>query len=101
MRNAKRSIGVIVGCAVLVSASCVLAQDWPQWRGVNRDGKTTGFAAPQVWPKALVQKWKVPVGAGDATPALVGDKFYVFTRQGDDEVALCLSAADGKELWQN
>jgi hypothetical protein len=21
-----------------------LAQDWPQWRGVNRDAKTTGAA---------------------------------------------------------
>jgi hypothetical protein len=23
---------------VLICAHCLLAQDWPQWRGANRDG---------------------------------------------------------------
>jgi outer membrane protein assembly factor BamB len=101
MTGANRSIGVIAGVAVLLSASLLVAQDWPQWRGPNRDGKVTGFTAPQTWPKELAQKWKTMVGSGDATPALVGDKLYVFVRQGDDEVTLCLNAADGKELWKD
>jgi outer membrane protein assembly factor BamB len=101
MGNANRSIGVIVGCVVLIGAACVFAQDWPQWRGTNRDGKVNGFTAPATWPKELIEKWKITVGLGDATPALVGDKLYVFARQGEDEVTLCLNAADGKELWQN
>jgi outer membrane protein assembly factor BamB len=83
-----------------VSASCALAQDWPQWRGANRDAKASGFSAPKTWPKELTRKWKVPVGLGDATPALVGNKLYVFARQDDDEVIRCLDAANGKELWQ-
>ena len=41
------------------------------------------------------------MGSGDATPALVGDKLYVFARPGDDEVTLCLNAGDGKELWRD
>jgi outer membrane protein assembly factor BamB len=41
------------------------------------------------------------VGFADATPALVGDKLFVFARQGSDEVILCLDAGSGKELWQN
>jgi outer membrane protein assembly factor BamB len=77
------------------------ADDWPQWRGANRDAKVAGFTAPKTWPKELTQKWKVSVGGGDATPALVGDKLYVFTRQGGDEVIRCLDAATGKELWQD
>jgi outer membrane protein assembly factor BamB len=77
------------------------ADDWPQWRGANRDAKVAGFNAPKTWPKELTQKWKVSVGGGDATPALVGDKLYVFTRQGGDEVIRCLDAATGKELWQD
>ena len=101
MKNANRSIGVIVGCVVLISAGYIFAQDWPQWRGPNRDGKVTGFTAPQTWPKALTQKWKTTVGSGDATPALVGEKLYVFARQGEEEVTLCLSAANGRELWQD
>ena len=101
MTGANRSIGVMVGCVVLIGATRAGAQDWPQWRGPNRDGKVAGFTAPQTWPEALTQKWRTTVGSGDATPALVGDKLYVFARQGDDEVTLCLDAGDGKELWQD
>ena len=101
MKSAKRwAVALVIG-GILASATCALAQDWPQWRGANRDGKVTGFTAPEKWPAALTQKWKVAVGTGDATPALVGDKLYVFARQGDDEVTLCLNAADGKEVWKD
>src|SRR5262249_52223621 len=55
---------------------------------------------PRTWPKELTQKWKVTVGQGDSSPALVGDKLYVFARQGGDEVILCLDAGTGKEIWK-
>ena len=100
MRNAIRSVVAIACGVVLMSATWAQAQDWPQWRGANRDGKVAGFTAPEKWPSALAPKWKTTVGSGDATPALVGDKLYVFARQGDDEVTLCLTAADGKEVWR-
>jgi len=101
MKHANRSIGAMAGGLILFCAACAFAQDWPQWRGPDRDGKAAGFTAPQTWPTELKQGWKVTVGAGDATPALVGDKLYVFARQGDEEVILCLNAADGKEVWRD
>ena len=101
MRHAMRSIGVVASCAFLIGAAAAFGQDWPQWRGPNRDGKASDFTAPKTWPKALIQKWKVPVGQGDSSPALLGDKLYVFARQGGDEVLLCLNAADGKEIWRD
>ena len=65
----------------IVAGLCLLtlslqAADWPQWRGPNRDAKAAGLEAPKTWPTALAHKWKVVVGPGDATPALVGDKLY-------------------------
>src|SRR5579859_5860495 len=101
MRSANPGTGLILGCVAMLIAGSVHGQDWPQWRGPNRDAKATGFTAPKTWPKELTQKWKISVGEGVATPALVGDKLYVFCRQGGDEVIRCLSAADGKELWQD
>ena len=77
MRNASMTKGVLMGCAMLLSTSGVGAQDWPQWRGSHRDAKATGFNVPTNWPKDLTQKWKVTVGTGDATPALVGDRFLI------------------------
>ena len=77
------------------------AQDWPQWLGANRDASVSGFKAPNSWPSKLDQKWKVTVGDGVATPALVGNKVYVFARESGAEILRCLDAASGKELWQD
>lgn len=100
MKYAYKFICLISAVLVLVCVSSVFAQDWSQWRGVNRDGKITKFSAPKTWPTVFTQRWKTVVGLGDAAPVLVGQKLYVFTRQGDNEVALCLDAATGKELWK-
>ena len=77
------------------------AQDWPQWRGPARDGAATGFAAPAVWPEALTQAWYVEVGAGYATPILVGDDLWLFVRQGEEEVVLSLDPGTGATRWRS
>jgi len=101
MKDIKESVGMAIGIVILLGAGCLWAQDWPQWRGPNRNGKVSGYSAPQSWPKELTQEWKVAVGLGDATPALVGDKLYAFGRQDANEVILCLDTASGRTLWQN
>ncbi len=93
-------MAVISACALVVGAFGALAQDWPQWRGPNRDARVTGFTTPKTWPKDLTQKWKVTVGEGVATPSLAGDRLYVFARQEGGEITRCLDPSTGKELWQ-
>jgi outer membrane protein assembly factor BamB len=88
---------LVLGLAALTAA----AGDWPQWRGPDRDARAVGFAVPAAWPKAPAKKWATPVGEGVSSPALVGDKVYVFTREGGDEVLRCLNAADGSEVWKD
>src|SRR6516225_7048602 len=101
MRNGTSMKGAMVACVLLFASSSVRAQDWPQWRGPNRDAKVTGFNTPGTWPKQLTEKWKVTVGEGVATPALVGDRLYVFSREGGNEMVRCLNADTGKEIWQD
>lgn len=101
MKKTKFPIFLLIGSVILLSAGFVAAQDWPQWRGPNRDGKVKGFAEPKEWPSEMTLKWKTTVGLGDSTPALVGNRLYVFTRQGDEEVNLCLDAQTGRELWKD
>ena len=81
-------------------ATVAAAQDWPQWRGPNRDGAVASFSAPTSWPAALTELWKVDVGLGYATPLLVGDRLYVFTRQGNDEVMMALDPGSGDVIWR-
>jgi outer membrane protein assembly factor BamB len=97
MRHTRIAAGVIFGCVTI--GTIVSLADWPQWRGENRDGRVTDFTVPAQWPKEPKQAWSVQVGDGVATPALVGDRLYVFSRQNDNEVTRCLQAADGKEVW--
>jgi outer membrane protein assembly factor BamB len=101
MKKTNLNISTLTALLIVAVAFVANAQDWPQWMGPGRDGKVTGFKAPKTWPKELKAEWKIPVGLGDASPVLAGKKLYSFTRQGTDEVVLCLDATSGKELWQN
>jgi len=98
MKISKQAYLAVAGVVAVLFVGQVLGQDWPQWRGPGRDGKAA-FKAPEAWPKALAEKWRVNVGAGDSSPVLVGDKVYICARVGGDEVTRCLNAADGKEIW--
>jgi outer membrane protein assembly factor BamB len=76
------------------------AADWPQWRGPARDGIVPGLSSRTAWPDALKPGWKVSVGIGHASPVVVGDRVFVFSRQADDEVVQALELGTGKVLWK-
>src|SRR5262245_10933337 len=94
----------IVAVGVLGLASYNQAQgpaaEWTQWRGPNRDSTLAAFTPPAQWPEKLIQRWKVEVGLGYATPLVTGNRIYMFSRQGDNEVMSALDADSGKVLWQ-
>jgi outer membrane protein assembly factor BamB len=95
----RKNLGVLV-CAVGLIAGCSLwAQDWPQWRGPNRDGETR-FSEPKAWPEKLTTTWKVAVGEGYASPIFAGGRILQFARQGDNEVAMSVDPESGKILWR-
>jgi outer membrane protein assembly factor BamB len=43
----------------------------------------------------------VPVGIGHASPVVVGDRVYQFSREGEDEVVQALELATGKRVWRH
>jgi outer membrane protein assembly factor BamB len=89
---------VLIGSAASAIGQS-LAQDYPQWRGRDRDGSASAFTKPKSWPETLTRKWSVEVGEGCATPIVNGNTVYSFTRRGGDEVMSALDASTGKELW--
>jgi len=76
------------------------AGEYFQWRGANRDGAVASFNEPQSWPEKLTQRWKVEVGTGYATPLVVGNRIYIFSRKGDNEVMMALDPQNGKTVWE-
>jgi len=98
MKKERLILSIVI--LILICQGNIYSQDWPQFRGPSRDSKVTGFKAPASWPAELKLQWKDTVGTGDATPVLVGKNIYLNTRQGDNEVILCIDAASGKEIWK-
>jgi outer membrane protein assembly factor BamB len=99
IRRVLIAVVVLTGMALPLDAQRPAA-DWPQWRGANRDGAVM-FPEPAAWPERLTQKWKVEVGSGYATPLVVGNRIYQFSRQGDNEVMIALDPDTGKEVWKS
>jgi outer membrane protein assembly factor BamB len=89
----------------LVAAAVTTGQnapeDYPQWRGRLRDGSASAFVEPVSWPDTLTRRWRVDVGEGYATPVVVGDTAYVFTRRDEREGITALNALTGVERWRS
>jgi len=99
-RNNRRQFAILLAFAVTSAACSTHAQDWPQYLGPNRNARVASFKVPKAWPKRFKQEWKVDVGDGVGTPALVGNRLYTFTREDPYEVVRCLDATSGKQLWE-
>lgn len=79
----------------------IVADDWPQWQGTNRDGVSTETGLMQEWPKGGPPlAWKIDdLGGGYSSPAVVDGKLYGMSTKGDDEIVWCLSESDGSQVW--
>ena len=92
----------IAGIVILSKALPVFADNWPQWRGPQRDGISheTGLLGewPKEGPKLL---WRVEnIGRGYSTPAVVNDRLYLMASEGlDNEFVEALDVHDGKRMW--
>jgi outer membrane protein assembly factor BamB len=77
-------------------------QDWPQWRGQERDGVCRETGLRLDWDKGEPPVvWKQPIGRGYSQVAVADGRLYTMDQQGNEERILCLDAATGKELWSH
>lgn len=83
------------------SAVGLSGQDWPQWRGPNRDGSAPEAGAAENWPDKLKPVWKVKVGEGHSSPVVSGNRVFQFARAGENEVILGFDLAGGKKLFEH
>jgi outer membrane protein assembly factor BamB len=95
----------------------LLADDWPQWLGPQRDGVWRETGIVKTFPEdGLSLRWRTTIGAGYAGPAVAKGRVYVHDRQlatgasnpenpfgrggipGTERV-LCLNEKDGRLIW--
>ena len=91
---------LLVGGLLGVSLSA-RADDWPQWRGPNRDGISKETGLLKAWPKdGPKQLWKNDqVGGGYSTPSVVGNRVYLMGDKNDEEYLIALDVETGKQVW--
>ncbi len=115
MLSSRTLFGLAVFCAML--SPCLLAEDWPQWRGAKRDGVWREGGIVTSLPAKLAYKWRRPIGGGYSGPVVAGGRVYVTDRllatgvrnpddpfqkeklQGGERV-LCLDSKTGAEIWK-
>jgi outer membrane protein assembly factor BamB len=89
--------------AALLNAglSTVCADDWPQFRGPQRDNVSRETGLLNSWPEGGPKRlWlSTNLGAGYSGPAIVGEKLFILGQRADAQWLLCLEARSGKELW--
>jgi glucose dehydrogenase len=82
------------------------ADDWPQWRGPNRDGAWNEIGIMESFPtNGLRMAWRAPIGPGYSSPVVADHRVYVTdiqaVRPTAKERVLCFDEANGKRLWSH
>jgi len=88
---------------LLFATTLAHAENWPGWRGPNRDGITADRGVPLRWSATEDVAWKARLpGAGSSNPIVWGDRVFVTASEGPkhDELHLVsLSLKTGAVLW--
>ena len=99
----------IVACAVtalLLGVVPAWAEDWPEWRGAGRQGAWNETGILDQFPDGgLKVRWRTPIRAGYAGPAVAGGRVFVVDAQRSLESmavverAVALDEETGAVLW--
>ena len=100
-----RRIALVATVLVWTATSAAVAEDWPQFRGLNRDGISPETGLLAAWPEdGPPELWRVPIGEGYSAPSVVGDRLYTMYAGEEDgeavEYAAAFDAGSGAELWR-
>jgi outer membrane protein assembly factor BamB len=99
----RRTLAAVLLCFTTLP---LLAADWPQWRGPDRDGISKETGLLKQWPKEGPKlAWKANLGgAGYGSPVVVGEKLFILAAEDDkggkQEFALCLNTKNGEQVWK-
>jgi len=87
---------------LLLCATPVHADDWPQFRGPSGSGKGAGAEAPVEWGPEKNVRWRTPLGgAGNSSPIVSKGSVFVTVAadKGKKRSLACLDRKTGAVLW--
>ncbi|MEM7012405.1 MAG: PQQ-binding-like beta-propeller repeat protein [Verrucomicrobiota bacterium] len=84
-------------------SGCLMAENWPGWRGPTGDGISAEKNLPKAWSKTENIAWRAPIdGEGHSSPIVWGDRVFLTTSltEKNERRLLCLNRLDGKTIWE-
>ncbi len=86
----------------LLGAGYLRADDWPQWRGPERNGISAESGWLAGWPEGGAPRvaWRAQVGKGHSAISVVGQRAYTAGWDGEKDTVFCLDAATGAVKWK-
>ena len=94
--------GIFCGGTSLLKPNMDLTEDWPQWRGPNRDGVSRTARLEKTWPESGPKEvWRRPIGEGFSGISIANSRVYTMYSTESTEFAVSLDAADGHEIWKS
>ncbi len=104
MLTIKKRIRLVVLALGLASmATIVHAENWPQFRGPNRDGISTEKGLLRAWPEGGPEVlWSTEVGQGYSAAAIHDGKVFFndYDEGGSEWQVRSVKLDDGSELWR-
>lgn len=94
----------ILALILLALPISVLADDWPQWRGPQRDGVWRETGIIERFTDAQIPiKWRAPIAGGYSGPTVADGRVYVMDRplSPSRERVWCFDAKNGDVLWKH
>jgi outer membrane protein assembly factor BamB len=96
-----RNLTAILTAGVL-STLFARADDWPQWRGPNRNG----ISQEKGWIDRFPEQgppiaWKATVGLGFSSIVVADGKAYTAGHTDGSDSVFCFDALTGKEIWKH
>jgi outer membrane protein assembly factor BamB len=88
--------------AVICAATPAVAADWPQFRGPERNGKSSEADLLEEWPEdGPPLAWKAEgIGGGYSSVSAVGDRVYTMGDLADGQFVFAVERPAGKILWR-
>jgi len=91
---------LFVSAAVLSQAA--FADDWPQWRGPDRNGISQEKNWLDHWPTDGPRiAWKASVGLGFSSIIVFGGKAVTVGHSEGKDTLFCFDAVSGQEIWKH